>query len=1001
MNLNSGRKLRASLAFVSSVVLAAFAVAQNAPSTTAPASTTTIGPEVKMEKFEVTGSFIPQATAAPIAPVAIFSENEIRSTGAATPIEALRYLPSFIGNPGATEFDSNGGDGSTFVSLRGLGASQTLTLINGRPAGDFANFSLIPTEAIERIEVLRDGAGIIYGSAAIGGAVNVILKTNYSGLTVDLYGGAATRTPGDRATFEGSFVSGANNSKTSIVASGSYFKDRTIFASERPNSANADNRSLGGTNTGSQYYPGRLYTDGGATPMTLPPGFSSSTSATLADYVPLDTNAFSSNQLFNFRQYSPSAPGQKRNSLYTSFEHKAIGDNLVVFGSFIYSKLKTLNGLAPAPFALDAEPTYGGPLVGSLTSFGPYNRYGTPSQILFDYNDVTGDDDYFLYRSVEIGDRTEEQVYNDFRYQGGIKGDIGSDWKWESAVTVENENWVETDSGVVDLTKLDALVSAGKFNPFATAFSKGTATIGGTSYSWDNTAALKAAEATDRVVNDSNDHTWDARVSGKVADLPGGALQIAAGYEYRSGNSSYSPDSLYATGGVLGLNGLTPSYNEFDSKSIFAEVQIPIISDANKLPFVKDLSIGLFARNEKHTVYGMNQVTNLWDQKSFSKTNPSVNLQYSPTDELKIRGTWSKGYNAPGAGTLFASAGTDNPTLVDPLGFPYKAQTAIVVRGNSNLQPATSKAWSLGFVAAPKSLLNGFNFTVDFYNVEVDGIVGNNAKAILAANAAGQGSGFVSGNAATINPNAPFASQIKRSSNGALNTNGTFAATPGLRGAVLSDYQNVASRKVSGIEYTVDYTQNTTDYGRFTYTLAANEFLKFDQQNGPGLPNTSYLGKFVSTVGDALSPGSIQRWKANFIPRWNWKNFEASVTVNYIAKYQDDPLFVLSPQMQAYYNAGTPKSDPTYAAFLAKTSSLAPKVGGTRYISAMTTFDTQVAYKFNSDLPFLKGLKVIVGARNVTDKLAPFAAGAFNDSYDTRTTNNVGRFVYMDLREEF
>jgi len=64
----------------------------------------------------------------------------------------------------------------------------------------------------------------------------------------------------------------------------------------------------------------------------------------------------------------------------------------------------------------------------------------------------------------------------------------------------------------------------------------------------------------------------------------------------------YSPDSLYATGGVLGLNGLTPSYNEFDSKSIFAEVQIPIISDANKLPFVKDLSIGLFARNEKHTV---------------------------------------------------------------------------------------------------------------------------------------------------------------------------------------------------------------------------------------------------------------------------------------------------------------------------------------------------------------------------------------------------------------
>ena len=995
MNLNSVRKSRAPLALFLGVALSSLAVAQTAT----PAAATNAPEEqaVKMEKFVVTGSFIPQPTMEPIAPVAIFSELDMRSTGAVTPVEALRDLPSFIGNPGATEFDSNGGNGATAVSLRGLGAGQTLTLIDGRPAGNFANFSLIPIEAVDRIEVLRDGAGIIYGSAAIGGAVNVILKKNYSGLTVDIYGGAASRTPGDRATLQASFVAGASNNKTTVVASGSFFKNRTIYASQRPNSAIADNRSRGGTNTGSQYYPGRIYNNGGGSPMTLAPGFSTSASATPADYSTLDTNGFSSNQLFNFRQFSPSAPGQKRNSMYTSFEHKVYGDSLVIFGSFIYSKLKTLNGLAPAPFALDAEPAEGGPAAGSLTSFGPYNRYGTPNQILQDENG-----DFFLYRSVEIGNRTEEQVFNDFRYQAGARGNINANWRWEAAVTVENENYVETDGGVVDLTKLDSQVMAGNFNPFAVAFSKGTLVVGGTSYSWDNAAALKAAAATDRVVDDNNDHMWDGRISGKITDLPGGPLLVAAGYEYRSGDDAYSPDSLYATGGVLGLNGLTPSFNEFKRKAIFAEFKIPIISGANKVPFVRDLSLGVLGRKEDQTILGINQVTKLWDQKTFSKTNPSVNLQYSPTDEYKIRSTWSKGYLAPGAGTLFSSAGQDNPTIEDPLGFPYAAQTTIVVRGNSNLQPATSKAWSVGLVAAPKSVLNGFTYTMDFFNVQVDGIIGNNAKAILAANAAGQGSGFIPGNPATINPNAPFASLIRRSaSTGRLSSSGVFTQTPGVRGAVLSDYTNIATRKVSGIEYTVSYTVNTDAAGRFVFSTGANQFLKFKQQNAPGVPESDYLGRFVSTVGDALSPGSIPRWKGLFSTNWNWKGIDANVTVNYVDKYRDDPLFVLSPQMLAYYNAGTPKSDPAFAAFLAAVPSTAPKVGGIRYISAFTTVDLQVGYKFSGDDPFLGGLKVTVGARNVLDKLAPFAAGAFNDSYDTRTVNNVGRFVYMEVRKDF
>jgi iron complex outermembrane receptor protein len=414
---------------------------------------------------------------------------------------------------------------------------------------------------------------------------------------------------------------------------------------------------------------------------------------------------------------------------------------------------------------------------------------------------------------------------------------------------------------------------------------------------------------------------------------------------------------------------------------------------------VHSLSIGALARHEEQTLSdGANS-------RTFTKVNPSLNLHYSPTKEFLLRASWSKGFVAPGIFSMFGSPGQSNPTVVDPLGFPYTAQTTIVIRANPNLQPATSKAMSLGLVGSPKGFLKGFTFSADFYSIKVSDIVANNAKAILAANAAGQGPGFVPGNPATINPNAPFASQIRRSSStGRLNSQGNFLAQFGVsaKGAVLSDFLNIGSRSVQGMEYTVGYGLNTQDWGRFKFTLAANQFLKFDQQAAPGLPTESYLGKFVSNIGDQLSPGSIPRWKGNFGVQWTHDNWSANVVYNYIGSYQDDPLFVLTPKMQAFYNAGANRfTDPVYAAFLAAPASVEPKVGGIRTISSFQTVDLQATYTFQSENIFLKNLAVTVGATNIFDKLAPFAAGAFNDNYDTRTHNNIGRFVFVQLRKQF
>ena len=958
-----------------------------------PASTSTAPTEtVKLEKFTVTGSFIPQASTEPIGPVAVFSESELRATGAFTPIQALRSLPSFIGNPGPTEYDSNGGNGSTAVSLRGLGAAQTLVLVNGRVTLQFANIQLLPIEAVDRIEILRDGAGVIYGSAAIGGAVNIILKKNYTGSTFNVSVGAATRSPGSRDTFQASFAAGAAKDGTSLLVAGSYFNNRTIYASQRPNSAQSDGRPRGGINGGSPTYPGVIQINGGATPMVLTPGFSTSATPTLANYVSQDQNTFSSNQLFNFRQYSPSAPGQNRNSLYVDFDQKlADNDRLTLFSSFLYSKLSSMNGLAPAPFSLDAEP--GGPAVTSVFDFGPYN----PG---LGFNNG----DFFRYRSVELGNRTSQQTFTDMRWQIGLRGVINENWKWEAARSTEIENYEQIDAGVPSLPLLDAEVAAGNFNPFGQAFSKGTATINGVAHSWDNAAALRRSETKARIVAPVRNRFYDFRLVGKLAELPAGDFGFAGGWESYINKNVFDPDDLYASGSVLGLNAFTDTHSELDSKSIFGEIKVPLLADR---PFVHSLTIGALARREDQTIKGVNSATGLEDRRNFRKVNPSVNLHYAPTKDYLFRASWSKGFLAPNSAFVFGTATTTNPTLADPLGYPYKAQTTVVIRTNSELQPAESQATSFGLVGTPKDFLKGLSFSVDFYHIKVSGIVANNAASILAANAAGQGAGYVAGNPATLNPNAPFADRIHRLATGALRDTGGAAAwtqfglAGGIRGAVLSDYLNIGSRDVEGLEYTVSYTHNTDSWGRFKYVLAANQFIKFDQTNGPGLPTNSYLGKFVSTVGDPISPGSIPKWKGNLGVTWSKNRFSGSATLNYVGSYQDDPLFVLTPKMQAFYNAGTPKSDPAFAAFLAATSSVDPKVGGIRQIKSMPTLDFQGTYDFGEDWAYTKNMTVTIGVTNAFDKLAPFAAGAFNDSYDTRTVNNIGRFVYLQLRKQF
>src|SRR6266404_8764309 len=131
-------------------------------------------PEATTERVYVTGTYIPTAETESALPVTVYTAEVLRKQGANTPVEGLRQLPSFVGNA-STENDSNGGNGQAFINLRGIGQVNTLTLINGRRAFEFSDVNAIPISALSRTEILKDGAGAIYGSDAVAGVVNFIL----------------------------------------------------------------------------------------------------------------------------------------------------------------------------------------------------------------------------------------------------------------------------------------------------------------------------------------------------------------------------------------------------------------------------------------------------------------------------------------------------------------------------------------------------------------------------------------------------------------------------------------------------------------------------------------------------------------------------------------------------------------------------------------------------------------------------------------------------------
>ena len=620
----------------------------------------------------VTGSLIHGAGKGP-SPIIVLDRSAIERSGYATVSDALEALPQNFNGSGtpATALTASDASGlntyySSGVNLRGLGNEATLVLINGRRIagtgyrGDFADLSTIPTAAVERIDVLLDGASALYGSDAVGGVVNVVLKHDFEGAESRVrVGGAA----GGGTEYQVAQTVGYRWASGNILASYEFYRQDALPYAARPFTASGDLRPFGGADQRSNFsHPGNIvvfdptlgaYRVGWA----IPAG---------QDGVGLTPGDFLASQR------NPGEPNEGADVLPQTTKH-----NVYVAAQQQVSSRVTLSGdirFSDRSFAYSGTPS-----VSTLT--------------------VTTANPYFVSPN---GATSERIAYNFFGDVGSPRGhgrsdslgvslganiDLGRDWRGEVYAAYSQEVSRSQADHIIDTAFLrEALGSApddpktaysaardGYFNPFGNGHSNNRTVLdfinsGHSSISFRTQVASVHAQA-----------------DGTLFALPGGAVKLAVGTDLRRETYTQSTTNLHVTDSPVTTIG--PLY-ERNIVAGFAELRAPLVSDANGMFGLRRLEVSAAGRIERYDDVGVT-------------TNPKFGLLWSPTGDLDVRFTYGRSFRAPALSEVF-SATQIGATFLPATG--GQILTLYKVGGNPDLKPERATTLTAGFDYAPRQV---------------------------------------------------------------------------------------------------------------------------------------------------------------------------------------------------------------------------------------------------------------------------------------------------------
>jgi iron complex outermembrane recepter protein len=509
-----------------------------------------------VETVVVTGSRIARGSdfESP-SPVVTVDRDSIERSGYNNLQQLMEKMPA-NGN-GAFSTRGNNQDstanGAASISLRGLGADATLVLVNGRRVAisafaesittNFVDINSIPVAAIERVEVLKDGSSAVYGSDAVAGVVNIILRRDFTGVETAVgYGNADGY---DERTASAVWGMGGDDFNVTMILD--YFKNSSLFNRERGTIGSANQTAQGGQDfRSSRGYPGSFTVNGAA---VRDPSCPAGSQAGV-------------NCVYDFGQWSVLNPEAERTG-FIMLGHQRLGADVELFGELALQHNTSLAQGAPTPLDESALMT--------VPSTHPNNPFGPGATI-----------DIRRYRTVDAGPRVWDIETDNVRGVLGLRGGLGK-WDWEAAVQRARSESQQTGSRSQGWVRTDFLqqeINAGRYNPF-----------GGV----QNPPDVIAAITTNLVRRGESELTmYDAQISGELFELPAGTVRMAAGAEYRDESVSDIPDDQFQRGLIFGTEAVSANAAR-DSWAAFVEFAIPV---------VEGLELSLAARYDDYSDFG-------------------------------------------------------------------------------------------------------------------------------------------------------------------------------------------------------------------------------------------------------------------------------------------------------------------------------------------------------------------------------------------------------------
>ena len=754
---------------------------------------------------------------------------DIERSGLSTTAQIIQTLPQTLGagpNEATSSIQGTGagaadniGFGSS-VNLRGLGADKTLTLINGRRAaaggasGSFVDISSIPLTAVERIEVLTDGASALYGSDAISGVVNIILRKDYDGAETQARFG--TVTSGGQQEYQVGQVFGKSWEGGNALVAYEFFKQDFLLAEDRGFAADSDLTAFGGDDFSQIGFgnPGTILA--GGTTFAIPGG-QDGTSLDPGDLVAGTSNTQ------NTRVSTSLLPEQKRHSVFATINQE-ISDRIEIFaeGRYAIRDFTTLfSGNSVQVVVPDTNPFFVDP-VGGLSS------------VSVQYN-ITQD----FGGGVVTGD------VESFNAAAGANVELWGDWAIDLYGSFSNEQTFQNNENQVNSVALASALADSNpltaFNPFGDGSNTNPDTI-------NNVRGFISTDVETEVLS------FNAKADGSLFELPGGALKLAAGLEYREEN--------FQSGGFDFRSTSSPTSrpeSDFgrDVFAVFSELLIPIVGEDNRRPGVEEFQISAAVRYEGYSDFG-------------STTNPKIGASWSPFEGLKVRGTYGTSFRAPLLTEL-------DPNELNIFAFPFSdpmsptgfSNVMFLFGDNPDLQPEEGTTWTAGVDFDPPAI-PGFNSNITYFNVELDGRIAS--LDVFTA----------------LQREDEFAAAITRNPDSAVAQ--AFLDNPvatdfglGLSGAdidVILDARlnNFSQTSISGLDFSTSYNFDTSNLGSFGVGFSGSYIFEFEEAFTPTAPTIDT----VDTVGRQVD----FRGRGNVT--WTRDNLTTAVYVNYTDGYTDD-----------------------------------------------------------------------------------------------------------------